>query len=293
MQAGQRGPGTRVPVSRERPEEELAFAVVRRVLDVPVERHDRDGRQGAVDALVRYPEGSAAALEVSSIGPQGEARIWSFLGRHGYSRAAPGLTRTWALHLPRDFHPADMRIADEVLPWCDKREITRMGDAAGRDAGVDRLLALGVRAYVLENAASDTRGTQPRVYVSLPPMGGFPGRGMETLASELAEMLRAPKIQSKISKLAATGLAERHLVLIVRPSAFSYPVYDALAFGGPLPGRAPSLPAGLSQLWLLTGIREGGVVRAVAGDRWSRSDPFDPPPQLDKTAPDSVPGAQR
>ena len=50
MQAGHRGPGTRVPVSGERPEEELAFAVVRRVLGVPVKRHDRDGRQGAVDA---------------------------------------------------------------------------------------------------------------------------------------------------------------------------------------------------------------------------------------------------
>src|SRR5258708_3640973 len=113
------------------------------------------------------------------------------------------------------------------------------------------------------------------------------------LAGELGERLGAPRIQSKISKLAATGRAERHLVLIVRPSASSYPVYDALAFGGPLPGQAPSLPAGLSQLWLLTGIREGGVVRAVAGDRWSRSDPFDPPPHLDKTAPDSVPGARR
>jgi hypothetical protein len=293
MQASHRGQGTRVPVSGERPEEELAFAVVRRVLGVPVERHDRDGRQGAVDALVRYPEGRPAALEVSSIGPQGEARIWNFLGRQGYTRAVPGLTRTWALHLPRDFHPADMRIADEALPWCDRRAIIRMRDAAGQDDGVDRLLTLGVRAHVLENAASDTRGTRPRVYVSLPPIGGFPGRGTETLAGELAEMLRAPKIQSKISKLAATGLAERHLVLIVRPSAFSYPVYDALAFGGTLPGHAPSLPAGLSQLWLLTGIREGGVVRAVAGDRWSRSDPFDPPPQLQKTAHDSVPGARR
>ena len=57
----------------------------------------------------------------------------------------------------------------------------------------------------------------------------------------------------------ASGLEERHLFLIVLPTAFSYPVFEALAFGGQLPSDAPRLPNGLSQLWLLTGVREGGA----------------------------------
>jgi hypothetical protein len=70
-------------------------------------------------------------------------------------------------------------------------------------------------------------------------------------------------MQSKIEKLARSGLDERHLFLHVRPSAFSFPVYDGLSFGGPLPTRPAGLPAGLpgglTQVWLFTGFTEGGT----------------------------------
>lgn len=42
-------------------------------------------------------------------------------------------------------------------------------------------------------------------------------------------------------------LSERYLFLLVRRSALSFPVYDALSVGGPLPAEAPALPGGLSQ----------------------------------------------
>jgi hypothetical protein len=258
-----------------RPEEEFAFAVVRRVLGVPVEGYDKDGRQGAVDALVHHPEGPPAALEVSSIGPESEAGILNFLSKRGYSRAVRGLSRTWELRLPRAFHPADIRLAERALLWCDARGITRVSDAAGLDADVNALLSLGGHAHILDSAASGTTGTQTCVHIYLSSVSGAPGHGAETLSTEVAAILNTDRIRSKIAKLAATGLAERHLLLIVRPLAFSYPVYDALAFGGPLPDQPPCLPTGLSQLWLVTGFREGGVVRAIAEDSWSRDQPFD------------------
>jgi hypothetical protein len=87
-------------------------------------------------------------------------------------------------------------------------------------------------------------------------------------------ILDTDKVQSKVSKLAASGLEERHLFLIVLPTAFSYPVFEALAFGGQLPGDAPRLPNGLSQLWLLTGVRAGGVVRGISGRGWCRDKPY-------------------
>jgi hypothetical protein len=109
-----------------------------------------------------------------------------------------------------------------------------------------------------------------RVYFVLPVMGGFSGGGLASLPDELAETLRTPKIQSKISKLSASGLEERHLFLIVRPSAFSWPVFEGLAFDGPLPTGAPLLPDGLSQVWLLTGLQMGGVTRGISGRGWYR-----------------------
>src|SRR5436190_1145964 len=73
-----------------------------------------------------------------------------------------------------------------------------------------------------------------------------------------------------LGELAGSGLEERHLLLIVRPSAFSWPVYEGLALGGPLPTEAPFLPDGLSQVWLLTGLQAGGVVRGISDRGWYR-----------------------
>jgi hypothetical protein len=92
--------------------------------------------------------------------------------------------------------------------------------------------------------------------------------------SEVDTLLGTERMQSKLAKLADSGKAERHLFLVVLQAAFSLPVHDSLAWGGPLPGGVPQLPDGLSQLWLLTGIVAGGVVRAVSGQGWHRDDPY-------------------
>jgi hypothetical protein len=47
-------------------QERLAFAVAGTVLGVTVESYDRDGRQRAVDAILHYPDGRKAALEVTA-----------------------------------------------------------------------------------------------------------------------------------------------------------------------------------------------------------------------------------
>jgi hypothetical protein len=105
---------------------------------------------------------------------------------------------------------------------------------------------------------------------------GREGEGIEPLPDELSTVLTSQKIQLKIDKLAATGLEERHLLLHVRPSAFSFPVYDGLSFGGQLPSRPACLPGSLNQVWLVSGWAVGGVVRALADGTWHRDHPFDP-----------------
>ena len=71
--------------------EQSAFEVVRQVLGVSVEEYDIGPRQRAVDALLHYPHGGTAALEVSSIGPADEARITNVLDG-GTRRAVDGLS---------------------------------------------------------------------------------------------------------------------------------------------------------------------------------------------------------
>jgi len=263
------------PVNELRSEERFAFAVAGEVLGATVEPHDIGGRQRAVDAIAHYPDGRAAALEVSSVGPEDEAPILQYLAARGHCKTIAGLRRRWLVEVPRNFHPADIRKIETALRWCEDSDLGHLRELYGsvREAEADALLAQGVRADVIAGPGGGTDRVDSRVYFVLAPFGGFCGLGMVSLADELAEVLRTPKMRLKLDKLAATGLPERHLVLVIRPSAFSFPVYDGLSFGGPLPGEAPCLPDGLSQVWLITAIRAGGVVRGISGNRWCRDHP--------------------
>lgn len=248
--------------------ERLAFAVAGAVLGVSVEPYDRDGRQRAVDAILRYADGRKAALEVSATGPDSEVPIQHYLGQRGHSRTIAGVAGTWVVQLPRTFHPADVRRVEEGLRRCEEREVTHLSELTAVGADLEPLTVQGVRADLMGATGS-------RVHFVLPPTAGpvSPGRG--GLPDELDAVLSTERIQSKLEKLAASGLAERHLFLIVLPGTFRHPVFDTLAFSGRLPDAVPHLPGGLSQVWLLTGMRAGGVIRAVSGEGWRRDDPYD------------------
>jgi hypothetical protein len=253
-------------VSQVRPEESIAFAVVATVLPATVEAYDCDGRQKAVDALLHYSDGRKGALEVSSIGPENEAAITNYLGGRDDGKSITGLTRRWLVELPRTFHPAELRKVGGVLRRCDSDGAGDLRDLAGIDPEVDDLLRQGLRAHV----AGPIDPGHARAYFVVRPIGGFSGNGLHSLPDELAVSLSTPKIQTKIRKLQASGCSDRHLLLIVRASAFSWPVFEGLAFDADLPSQVPVLPGGLSQVWLLTGVKAGGVVRAISDVGWQR-----------------------
>ncbi len=248
--------------------ERLSFAVAGAVLGVTVEPYDRDGRQRAVDAILHYEDGRRAALEVSATGPDGEVPIQHYLGQRGHSRTIAEVAGTWVVQLPRTFHPADMRKVEDGLRRCEERGLMHLSDLATAEPYSGQLIRQGVRADLID-------ATGARVHFVLFPTAGPVGSGRGVLPDELDVVLGLERTQSKLRKLAATGLAERHLFLMVLPGTFSHPVFDTLAFSGRLPDAAPQLPGGLSQVWLLTGVRAGGVIRAISGERWRRDDPYD------------------
>jgi hypothetical protein len=255
-------------MTQDRYDEKLAFAVVAKLLATTVEPYDRCGRQAAVDAILHYPDGRTAALEVSSIGSDTEDPILNFLGNRGSSRSIPGVSGKWLVELPRNFHPANIRKIEEGLRTCEMRGVQRLTELVGWEPLLDALLKQGVRGHIIDATGS-------RAYFVLSPIGGASDAGLTSLPEELDTALRTSTMHSKIVKLAATGLDERHLFLMIRSAAFSYPVFDALAWDGQLPAGTPTLPGGLSQVWLLPGVRTGGVVRAISGHGWYRDDPYD------------------
>ena len=259
-------------MSAVRPDETFARAVVGHVLGVSVEEYDINGRQAAVDALLHYPDGRpTAALEVSSLGPSDEARIMNVLDKTRYKRVVAGLSSCWVVEVPRDFNPGKFRLLDDALRHCEDRGLTDLGQARGGSEAVDELLGLRVRGV----AKDDPGANGPIVWVLNEVIGGFVGDGSLELPDLVNTALREEKMQGKLDKLAASGYEERHLFLYIRPLAFSYAAYDNLSFGGPLPCGLPRLPDGLSQLWIASGLKKGGVVRAIAGREWRREHPFD------------------
>jgi hypothetical protein len=247
-------------------QERLAFAVTGTVLGVTVDPYDRDGRQRAVDAILHYSDGRTAALEVSSTGPDDEAPIQHYLGDRGRSKVISGVAGTWIVELPRRFHPSNMRKVEGALRQCEERGLNLLAELAASDSDASQLYDQDVRALLASTSGSVA-------YFVLFPTAGPPGGG--GLPSEVDTLLGTDKIQSKLAKLADSGAEERHLFLVVLQAAFSLPVFDSLAWGGPLPDGVPRLPEGLGQLWLLTGVVAGGVVRAISGHGWRRDDPYD------------------
>ena len=142
------------------------------MLGVTVEPYDRDGRQRAVDAILHYANGRKAALEVSATGPDNEVPIQHYLGQRGHSRTIAGVAGTWVVQLPRTFHPADMRLAEEGLRRCEEREVMHLSELAAVGADHGQLTRQGVRADLIE-------ATGARVHFVLLPDGRIrrPGPG--------------------------------------------------------------------------------------------------------------------
>ncbi|MBN6040002.1 hypothetical protein [Amycolatopsis sp. 195334CR] len=264
-------------MTRERSDEQAAFAVVERVLSARVEPYDLGDRPNVVDGLLHYPDGRTGVLEISSLGPQAEAAITAVLADRAKSRyTVAGLRNNWIVTVPRDFPPRDLKGIDALLLTCEEHDAGSLEQLYGAAllGHVSSAVAEAVDAGVSADVARSSTAQPPEVWIMADGIGGAAGGGERLLPGELATHLESPTMQSKLAKLGKDGHDDRHLFLWVRMSAFTFAVTDNLYFGGPLPSEPPDLPGGLSQLWLAAGSSSGGVVRAIHGDRWVREHPY-------------------
>jgi hypothetical protein len=113
------------------------------------------------------------------------------------------------------------------------------------------------------------------VTVLRPPVGGATRDALNTLADCLAPQCAEPLIRRKVDKLERSQLAEQHLFLLVDESGMDFSPYYAVAVAQDVPTRSPQLPATLTDLWLVSGYRLGGVLHWSRARGWSRQWPFD------------------
>ena len=117
-------------------EEQTACLIAERALGATATAYDVDGRQGAVEAFLDYPDGRRGAFEVTQLATDRGAslQLESLLGRDGHGWPLPGKW-WWTIKIdhPRDL-PRLRNIYAKIILACESRRGEGAATAAvGRD----------------------------------------------------------------------------------------------------------------------------------------------------------------
>src|SRR5690606_27776431 len=107
------------------PGERLACTVVERVLGVRTEAWDLNGRQGAVDALIHYPDGRRGVLEHSMLAREQDMELGARLAAMRHAWPLPGIW-WWTVGLDRLGDLERVRaMFERVVLLCEDHEVTQ------------------------------------------------------------------------------------------------------------------------------------------------------------------------
>lgn len=264
------------------PEEEAAAAAVRGVTGAETQHYDRDGRQGAVDFLIRYPSGRTGALEVTSHAGPGSRELTALLRKTGFRWDNPGQW-TWSIAFDIDADLKQVRgVYRYVIETCEAHHVTTPEQLPDDVLMFDDILFaaafdLGVRFYGNPGKAAG-RG----VTVMPSSVGGGVDEDLIHLPDVCSELLEVTHIAEHVAKVLRHPADEHHLFVWVGPGGIPFPQYYVLCG---IPTRLPSTPPrrlqGLSNLWLATGWGPSLIAWDAHGG-WQAHTAFDtqPPPDL-------------
>lgn len=260
-------------MSKEDPAEAAAFHYVPAILGVRLEEYDHSGRQGAVDALLHYPDGRVASLEVTSAAGCGRRQLHSLL-KANETLPNPG-NWTWSATIddPRDF-PELLARLERIILQSEARGITHPEHAYSEAFGGDADFAWVVRSSVtmwgdpnLPKIRQDD-GVERPLWLTEGGMGGTVDEELNGFGVAVSDLLAEPHVQKRVEKLSRDGRDEQHLFVAVDGSAIPYGVFHALALRDVTPPGRPPLPGSVTHLWVL--VPFSPCVVLGSGDTWTR-----------------------
>ena len=241
-----------------KPDEKVAAVLAERATGARARAHDIDGRQGAYDVDLAFPDGRRAALEVTTHAAPGIRRSGVLLGRERSAWPNPG---RWAwgivLATPDDI-PRLRAVYGRAITACES-----LGVASPTDLPAELLAADPEIDWLATRSRSSLVGSPPVASANGPPARRVTitprvpeadvDSHLESLPDAVSALLLVPHVARRAAKVAAVGdVDERHLLVGIGRGGLPDPLYRALA--GPfqaLPTRDPEVAeARLSHVWL-------------------------------------------
>lgn len=251
-----------------RKEEQWAATVISKALGVDVVVHDDGTENGMYDLDICYSDARVGAVEVTTVTDPEVTALWKLINTSKDVWRESSLVGGWLISL----WPAARakRLKSDLAAFLadlESRGVTAFsGDGDWRYPREAEAGRLGIARG--EQGPSSRPGS---IYfiVELPPEqsgGAVPNTG-DLVAHWVGEWVRDPARQDNLSKLHASGVAERHLAIVLRGfSGVPFGVEAILmADPTPVPAIPPDLPEAMTDLWIWSGWCAGDALR------WSRS----------------------
>jgi len=263
-----------------RVEERHACLIAEKVLGATAEPWDMNGRQGAVDAMLRLPNGRTAAFEVMGYDEDNGIHLDRLLGADDLHWPAVGRW-WWTIRVgSRSDVPRLRECYERIVLLCEAAGVERPGQLWRRHGPVDPDIA-----WLEEASSSDMWGHSDvpaidgdrvrDVMVVASGRGGGVDRSLTGLHQALVEVFDEPGVAKHLRKVADADADENHLCLLIHPSALPFAVADGLWTGTTLPPNPPPLPAQVTHLWLIPEL--GGRVLLWTPDGWQQHRPYEEP----------------
>lgn len=255
-----------------RPDEERVRRSLEQDLGVPVMAHDDGSAPGMYDLEIRYPDRSAAPVEVSSTVSGELLSTMTQLEKKADGGWYPStsLSRVWLVRtLPavrvRGLGPAveqHLQVLEAARVWRFHASIASAAAIAARLAGVlvspaeaaqKALLGLGVlnaESYVPLGGRD-----APGFAVTVHGGGGSWGGTAEAVVDWIMEFVRDGNRTDNLTKLASASAGEAHLAVTASISGVDFAVWRAVEDtdgSGVVPRTVPILPSPLTHLWLFS-----------------------------------------
>lgn len=223
-------------------DEALARMVLSTALGVRVEQHDDGSRPSMFDLLITYPDGRRAAAEVVSTRDPHALGLAAAIHKRGYT-PCPELARTWMVWVTPQARIKDLaRVAPAHLAQLERDGVDRL-PRDWHPAWPAELRSLGAASC---RSSPPTRDRPAGFHLVQYPSGVWSPPG-DVVVQEADKFLAATHDVS--AKLLASGLTERHAVLVVTVDQLG--PFVAIKDGA-LPARSPTLPNGVDCLWMIT-----------------------------------------